>query len=191
MFYLESLPEAARTSPVVVDKSMSTPWVMASILAVFPDATFINCRRHPMETAWSMYSLYFGDKRVPFANSFAGIAARALAYERLVRYWQQREPGRILDVRYEDLVNEPKTVASGILNFIGLGWHPACAEFHSSPSIVRTASVTQVRQPIYKTASQKWRRYEQHLQQLQELLDPLIEDYAPATSNGMTRGAVS
>ena len=175
--YLASLPRAAQSAVKVLDKSMSTPQSIGTILTVFPNACFIHCSRHPMETAWSIYSLYFGEKRVPFSNSFEGIAAHFEAHEAIMRFWRERLPDQILAVRYEELVDQPRKVATKALNHIGLEWHPDCEEFHSHDRMVRTASLTQVRQPIYKTASQKWCHYEEHLKPLQILLTPFIERY--------------
>ena len=78
-------------------------------------------------------------------------------------------PGRILDVRYEDVVADLEGQARRIVAHCGLDWDPQCLAFHKTERVVRTASATQVRQPIYKDAVGRWRRY-------QEFLAPLMAE---------------
>ncbi len=69
----------------------------------------------------------------------------------------------ILDVDYEALVSEPEAQSRRIISFIGLEWDPACLEFHNNSRAVATISQMQVRQPVYRTSVERWRRYEKHL----------------------------
>ena len=79
-------------------------------------------------------------------------------------HWRHVLPaGRILDVRYEDVVEDLEKAARRILGYCGLPWDDRCLSFHQTDRLVRTASATQVRQPIYKSAVGRWRVYEAHL----------------------------
>jgi hypothetical protein len=81
-------------------------------------------------------------------------------------------PGTLLEVQYEDLVDDIEGQARRLIEYCGLTWDERCLSFHESERAVRTASVTQVRQPIYRTSVQRWRRYERHLGPLIEALGP-------------------
>ena len=77
---------------------------------------------------------------------------------------------------YERLVADPETEIRRLLAACGLPSHEGCLRFHETQRPVRTASMQQVRQPIFKSAVGRWRRYEKHLGPLLEALGP----YAPA-----------
>lgn len=175
--YLASFSREAHTAERVIDKSISTYLHAGLALSVFPNARLINCRRHPLDIAHSLYRMYFGPANVPFANSFGRIAARLRLYEHLMSHWHRTFPGRILDIRYEDLVSDPEQTSRRMVSHIGMDWDAACLAFHESKSIVQTASLTQVRQPIYATAVQKWRRYEHQFAALADDISDLVVRY--------------
>lgn len=172
--YLACYPPAALKVGRVVDKSISTYLHAGLALSLFPNARLINCRRHPMDIAQSVYRMYFGPTNVPFANSFERIATRFRLYERMMEHWHRTFPGRILDIRYEELVADPRSVAESMVAHIGLDWDEACLAFHKSRSVVHTASLTQVRQPIYANAVNKWQRYGRQFESLAENIADLV-----------------
>ncbi|MGI9464351.1 MAG: sulfotransferase family protein, partial [Aestuariivirgaceae bacterium] len=176
-YYMDSLPKRAGDTRLFVDKSMSTYGFVGSILRLFPNARFVQCVRHPMEAAWSMYSTLFQTGQLQFTTDFAGLAQKYEIYENFMTLWDRLYPDRILHLYYDELINDPEVEIRRILNHLGLEWDPACLDFHTTKNTVRTASITQVRQPLYKTASQKWRSYEAHLEPLQTLLAPFIDRY--------------
>jgi len=73
---------------------------------------------------------------------------------------------RILDVDYEELVNDLENVSRQMVEFLGLEWDPGCLKFHQNPRLVRTASHAQVKRPVYTTSVGRADRYRQHLSQL-------------------------
>jgi hypothetical protein len=81
-----------------------------------------------------------------------------------------------LDLRYEELVTDNEVQARRLIDFCGLEWDDACLDFHKTKRSVRTASLTQVRQPIYTTSVERWRRYEKHLQPLIDALGDLVPE---------------
>jgi hypothetical protein len=93
-------------------------------------------------------------------------------YHRLMQHWRAVLPGEIFELEYEALVNDQEATTRALLDFIGVDWDENVRDFHKTERAVRTASVTQVRQPIYKTSSQKWRKYEKHLKPLLDHLNP-------------------
>ena len=77
------------------------------------------------------------------------------------------------------MVADPDTqIRRLVTDVCGLEWDDACLRFYETQRPVRTASVAQVRQPIFKTSVERWRRYEKHLGPLFDALGP----YAPARS---------
>ena len=95
-------------------------------------------------------------------------------YDRLMAHWNRVLPGRVLEVRYEDLVADQEAQTRRILAHCGLDWEPLCLRFHETDRKVMTASATQVRRPIYRDSVRIWRRYEKHLAPLLEALGELV-----------------
>ena len=88
-----------------------------------------------------------------------------------MEHWRRVLPANsMLDLQYEDLVADSEVQARSLIDFCELDWSDDCLNFHKTKRSVRTASVTQVRQPIYKTSVERWRRYEQFLQPLRDAL---------------------
>jgi hypothetical protein len=92
-----------------------------------------------------------------------------------MEHWRKVLPaGAFLDVRYEDIVVDQETEARHIIDFCGLEWNDACIDFHKHNRPVGTASVTQVRRPIYKSSVERWRHYEKFLGPLLKELGDLV-----------------
>ncbi len=96
----------------------------------------------------------------------------------MMAHWHSVLPeGTILDVRYEDMVNDLEGESRRIAEHIGMPWSDKCLEFHKSKKPVRTASLSQVRQPLYKTSMNRWRKYEPYLEPLLDEIGDLVEAY--------------
>jgi hypothetical protein len=93
-----------------------------------------------------------------------------LGFDRLLRHWQASLPGGIHEVRYENLVSEPEATAQALLAYCGLAWEPGCLDLERTSAAVATASAVQVRQPIYRSSVDRWRRYGDAVQPLYTLL---------------------
>ena len=87
-----------------------------------------------------------------------------------MEHWRRVLPVPMLEIDYEETVDQQTAQTVRLLDFIGLEWDDACMQFHKTERLVRTASVTQVRQPIYKRSVERWRSYEEALQPLLERL---------------------
>ena len=92
-------------------------------------------------------------------------------YERLMAHWRCVLPGRMFEIDYEDLIADQENMSRKLIGHIGLPWDDACLDFHNSERGVRTASVSQVRKPIYKSSVAAWRKYEKHLAPLKRVLE--------------------
>jgi tetratricopeptide (TPR) repeat protein len=141
------------------------------IALLFPNAPLIRCRRDPRDTC---LSCYFTSFRSGSAYSFdlEDTVYFWRGYDDLMDHWQTVLPSRILEVNYEDLVDDPESVSRRIIDHCGLDWDERCLDFNQTSRPVLTASREQVRQPIYRTSVARWRNYEKHLGPLLEALTP-------------------
>jgi hypothetical protein len=92
-------------------------------------------------------------------------------------------PGKVLDVHYEETVDDLENQVRRILDFCDLPFEQSCVDFHQTERAVKTASSEQVRQPIYTGALGTWRRYEKHLDLWQEQLGDIVDDLPEVSRN--------
>ncbi len=144
---------------------MPDNYLYVGLLAgLFPQATLIHCRRDLRDVAVSCWLTDF--RSIRWANDPAHIASRFQQYHRLMQHWRTVLPGRLCEVDYEQTVTDLEGVARQLVAACGLGWEPACLEFHRTQRPIRTASVTQVRQPVYQQSVARWKKYERELAEL-------------------------
>jgi hypothetical protein len=148
----------------IVDKMPDNYIYLGLLAALFPQATFIHCRRDLRDVAVSCWMTDF--RSIRWANDPEQIASRFGQYRRLMQHWQSVLPVPIHEIVYEQLVDDFETQAPRLLAACGLEWEPACARFHETARPVRTASVTQVRQPLYRRGLARWKKYERALADL-------------------------
>jgi hypothetical protein len=122
-----------------------------------------------MDTCVSIYFQSF-QKGHEFSYDLREIGETYNRYKRLMQHWERVLPGRIYTSSYEELVANPEEKARALIAACGLPWDERCLAFHQQKRDVRTASIAQVRQPIYTRSAQRWRNYEQHLGPLKETL---------------------
>ena len=152
----------------VVDKMPENYLYLGVLSAIYPGAKFIHCQRDVRDVAVSCWMTHF--RHVRWANDPMHIVSRIRNYERLMAYWRQVLPGRWLDVPYEETVADLETVARRLAEWCGLDWEPACLTYHEGRRAVRSASLAQVRRPIYQHAVARWKHYEQELAPMLEQL---------------------
>ena len=159
-------PEARR----VTDKMPSNFMMLGLMHALFPKARIIHCRRDPLDTCVSCFTTSFkqGHK---FSNDLKELGEYHVLYQEAMVHWRQLLPADVLyEVDYESLVADMENEVRKILAHCGLAWDARCLDFQRNRRAVSTASVYQVRQPIYSTAIGRWRRYAAHLGPLLEAL---------------------
>jgi tetratricopeptide (TPR) repeat protein len=153
-------PSAAR----VVDKMPENYQYLGLIAVLFPKARIIHCRRDLRDVAVSCWMTNF--RQLRWANDMEHIASRFEQCRRLMDHWRGVLPTPMFEVEYEDTVADLEGVARRLVDWCGLEWQPACLAFHEVKRPVRTASVTQVRQPIYNRSVERWKHYEDALRPL-------------------------
>ena len=165
----ETVPENASQVRHVVDKLPHNFENIGLIKLLFPNARIISVRRDPRDIAISNYFTDYAARHggMGFAYDLQWIGEQLADHNLLMHHWNQLFPGEILEVRYEDVVSDPEREARRMLDYLGVQWEPQVLDTSELDRPVKTASVWQVRQPIYQTARERWRRYE-------EFLAPLI-----------------
>lgn len=167
--HLDRLAALNGTAERIVDKMPDNYLYVGFMALLFPKARFLHCCRDLRDVAVSCWLTRFRD--IPWSNDFEHLASRFAQYRRVMEHWHRVLPVPLLDVHYEELVEDLESAARRIAAFLGLEWEPACLEFHRNRRPVRTASLTQVRQPIYRYAVARWRHYQNALQPLFDRLE--------------------
>jgi tetratricopeptide (TPR) repeat protein len=162
--HLERLRGLHASAARVADKMPDNYLYLGLLATLFPNAKLIHCRRDLRDIAASCWMTNF--RSIRWASNQDHIASRFREYQRLVEHWRQVLPVKVMDVEYEDTVDDLEGVARRLVAWCGLDWEPGCLAFHEGKRPVRTASVTQVRQPIYKRSVARWKHYEKSLGQL-------------------------
>jgi tetratricopeptide (TPR) repeat protein len=157
----ETVPENASEVRHVVDKLPHNFENIGLIKLLFPNARIISVRRDPRDIAISNYFTDYAAKHggMGFAYDLQWIGEQLADHNLLMHHWNQLFPGEILEVRYEDVVSDPEREARRMLAYLGVQWEPQVLDTSELDRPVKTASVWQVRQPIYQTARERWRRY--------------------------------
>jgi tetratricopeptide (TPR) repeat protein len=162
--HLDRLAAINSTAERVLDKMPDNYLYVGFMTLLFPRARFLHCCRDIRDIAVSCWITHFRD--IPWSNDFGLIASRFAQYHRVMEHWKSVLPIPIQDVHYEDMVEDLESVARRAVEFLGLEWEPACLEYHRNQRPVRTASLSQVRQPIYRRSVARWRHYERALKLL-------------------------
>ena len=169
----EDKPEALH----VVDKLPHNFENIGLIKFFFPNAKIISVRRDPRDIAISNFFTDYQAKHggMGFAYDLTWIGEQLADHNMMMHHWNQVFPGEILEINYEDVVEDLESSARKMLDYIGVDWESQVLGFNELNRPVKTASVWQVRQPIYKTSKAKWRRYQSHLTPLIQGTNAKIE----------------
>jgi Tfp pilus assembly protein PilF len=168
--YLETLCRLHPGAVRVVDKRPDNFLYIGLIKTLFPAARIVHTTRDPLDNCLSVFFLHL-DHSMPYALDLLDTGHYYLQYRRLMAHWKSVYGADILDVDYDALVREPRPVIAALLEFLGLDWADECLAFHERDNAVKTASVWQVRQPLYQHASGRARRFGPPLELLGEYLN--------------------
>ncbi|MDO8262574.1 MAG: tetratricopeptide repeat protein [Gallionella sp.] len=174
--YVASLKQRAPRAKRITDKMPANFFAVPLIHLLLPNAKIIHVNRNPVDTCLSCFTRLFNRKQ-EHTYDLAELGRYYADYARLMDHWRRVLPGdAFLDINYEGIVADQEGQARRMLDYCALPWNPACLEFHKTKRQVRTASVTQVRQPIYTTSVERWRKYEKFLGPLLDELGDLVPD---------------
>ncbi|EGD57984.1 sulfotransferase [Novosphingobium nitrogenifigens DSM 19370] len=155
--------------PFFIDKMPNNWLYVPFIRAILPQARIIDARRDPMACCWSMYRQHFA-RGQGFAYDLGDLGHYYRDYVRMMAALDAVEPGAVVRVQHEDLVADPEGRIARLLDRLGLPFDPRCLRFWETERAVRTASSEQVRQPIFTSGLDQWRRFERWLGPLREAL---------------------
>jgi hypothetical protein len=182
--YLAGLPPAAAAEIRTVDKLPDNFRRIGMIRLILPNARIIHTVRDPIDTCVSCYAKLF-ESGQHFTYDLAELGRYYRGYRKLMGHWRSVLPGdAMLDVVYEDLVDNLEGHARRLIEYCGLPWDERCLSFHRTERPVRTASAVQVRQPIFRSSVQRWRKYEAWLGPLLTELAGM-EGEAPAVARAV------
>lgn len=171
--YIDRVWKLSPASLFITDKMPANYFYLGLIHLALPNAKIIHAMRDPMDSCFSCFSRLFNDT-LEFAYDQGTLGRYYRRYINLMRHWHHVLPNKtILDVSYEDLVSDTETQVRRILKFVGLPWDNHCLDFYKNDRLVKTASIAQVRKPIYKTSVSRWKHFARHLQPLLSL----VRDY--------------
>jgi tetratricopeptide (TPR) repeat protein len=169
--YLEHAKAITPDKPHFVDKMPNNFLHLGLISCLFPEARMIHCRRNPLDTCLSCYSTLFTHGH-EYSYDQEDLGHYYSLYRDLMAYWREVLPAdRILEVDYEKLVDDSENQVRRILDFCGLSWDPMCLRFYETKRHIKTASLNQVRSPIYKTSVGRSEKYCPWLGRLEAVLD--------------------
>jgi tetratricopeptide (TPR) repeat protein len=157
--YIAYLDRSFPTTAIVTNKRPDAFAYLGLLRGLFPNARFVDTVRAPRDVCLSIWFQQL-DGRVAYANDLGNIAHHWQLYRRLMDHWRRLFGAAVFEVEYDAFVREPRPVAESLLAFLGLDWREECLDFSLRPNRVRTASVWQVRQPLYGRSSGRWRNYE-------------------------------
>jgi hypothetical protein len=168
-------PDALR----ITDKMPANYLALGLIPLMLPNAKIIHVKRNPVDTCVSCFTRLF-NRHQDATYELNELGRHYATYSRLMQHWRAVLPASsFMEVQYEDIVADMQGQARRLIDWVGLPWNNACLEFHKTERNIRTASVTQVRQPIYSSSVERWRHYEKYLG---PLLDGLGEAAAGKSS---------
>lgn len=167
--YMRGARQMAGGCKTFIDKLPANFMYCGMIQQALPNARIIHVTRNPLDSCYAMYrTLFFG--AYEYSYDLGELADYYAAYRRVMRHWHAVLPGRVLDVRYEDLVTEPEATSRRMYSWCGLEWTPAALALPDKKQVFATASSAQVREPIHSRSIDSAAKHAKQLDVLQRRL---------------------
>ena len=171
--YAGRLRQRAPTAERIIDKLPGNFVHLGLVCLALPNARIIHVRRDPLDTCLSCYARLFGDDQ-PFSYDLGELGRYYRGYQALMAHWRAvLPPQAMLEVDYEQVVEDVEGQARRIVAHCGLEWDERCLRFYETKRQIHTSSAAQVRLPIYRSSLGRWRRY-------REWLGPLLDELREA-----------
>ena len=185
--YLKRAAVQRRTDrPMFIDKLPNNWMFVPFIQMVLPNAKIVDARRHPLSCCFSNFRQHFA-RGQDFTYDLEDLGRYYSDYARLMGHVDTVLPGRVHRVLYERMVDDTQAEVRALLDYCGLTFEPQCLEFHKTERAVRTASSEQVRQPIYRQATEEWQPYEPFLAPLKDALGAVLDCYPQLPASFLQR----
>jgi tetratricopeptide (TPR) repeat protein len=171
--YIAGLQSRAPEAKRITDKMPANYFVIGLIHLMLPNAKIIHINRNPVDTCLSCFMQLFSSGQ-EHTYDLSELGQYYVNYVRLMEHWRSVLPaGAFLDIQYEDIVSDQESQARRLIDFCGLEWSDVCIDYHKHNRSVITASMAQVRRPIYKSSVERWRPYRKFLGPLLDKLGEL------------------
>ena len=168
--FIDETRDYREKAPLFIDKMPNNFMHIGLIKLILPNAKIIDARRSPMACCFSGFKQLFAEGQ-DFSYNLEDIGRYYQAYLKLMAHWNNVLPSFVLTVNHENVVDDLEEQVRRILDFCGLEFEQSCVDFHKTKRNIKTPSSEQVRQPIYKSATEQWRHFEQHLTPLTKVLN--------------------
>jgi tetratricopeptide (TPR) repeat protein len=170
-FIKDTMIHRKEGTPFFIDKMPNNFRHIGLIHLILPNAKIIDARRSAMGCCFSGFKQLFAEGQ-EFTYGLEEVGHYYSDYVRLMDHWDRLLPGKMLLMRYEEVVDDLETQVRRLLDFCGLPFEEACLNFHQTERAVRTASSEQVRQPLYRSGVDQWENYSAYLDPLRAVLGP-------------------
>jgi len=167
--YIEKTRPATGHTKHFIDKKPLNFLSIGVIAKALPKAKIVHVRRTPMDACYAIYKFRF-NQAYPWAYNLAEIAQYYVGYRQLMNHWHKVLPGKIIEVTYENVVDDLESEAKRLISELGLEWEPGVLDFHENKAAAMTGSAAQVRKKIYSSSVGRWRNYEAQLEPLADAL---------------------
>ena len=156
--YLHYIKNLNTENKVFLDKSLLNFIWIGFIIILFPNAKIVHCHREPKNNCLSLYKNLFRDG-LGFAHNEQDLVKFYRAYQDLMIFWKSKKISNLIDVNYEQLVNNNEQEIRKIINHCELNWEDNCLNFYKNKNPIKTISAAQARKPIYKSSLNLFDQY--------------------------------
>ncbi|HEY2684319.1 MAG TPA: sulfotransferase [Steroidobacteraceae bacterium] len=170
--YRQELRTVSKDAAIVSDKRPDNFLYIGFIKSLFPEAKIVHTTRDPLDNCLSIYFLHL-EQRMSYALDLKDIGHYYREYRRLMAHWKAKYPGDIFDFNYDAMVKNPEKELRALYDFLGIAWPGRVPTVQARSAAIRTASVWQVREPLYQRSSGRARHYRPQLEELSRLLADL------------------
>ena len=169
--YIKGIKSFDHNEKMIIDKApLNFRWI-GFIKMIFPNSKIIHCTRDPMDICFSNFKNNFSSKTVGFSYNLEKIGIYYNLYKDLMLFWKERLKNDIFELSYEELIKDQEKTTKKLIEFCDLEWDENCLSPHKNEKIVSTASLAQVRSPVYKSSVKKWENYSEELKKLKILIN--------------------
>ena len=170
-YYEDNINKFNFSEEYIIDKAPLNFRFIGFIRKSFPNSYIIHCDRDPLDICWSNYKQCFSAKIMGFSYNLTNLGNFYNLYKEYMNYWKKLYDKKIYNLNYENFTNNFEQEAKKLLSFCELDWDPKCIEFYKNSKSVTTASLAQVRQPIYKSSISSSRNYSDYLNELINIIN--------------------
>ena len=162
--YIKKLKIISNNSERVTDKLPINFKLIGLIKYMFPNAKIIHCTRNSKDNCFSIFKNYFVNPKLNFAYNLEELCDFYNIYNDLMNYWKKTIPNFIIDIKYEELINNPDLKIKNLIDSCDLNWSDKCLDYYENKRPIKTSSILQARKKMYTSSINSWRNYKKYLE---------------------------